>query len=120
MRGVRSVASVTASDFVNGATVKWGALASTVFGGLYLGIMTGWIEVVLAVFGAATGLLDGFASWLATVAAVVFGTPGAVVSGSYRQLLEAAGTAGVAAWLATLVGLVALMYVLELGVSRVA
>lgn len=65
---------VSAERFVGaGGSIRWGALATTLFGSAFLAVALGAIEWVLAFFGILTSSIDGGVRFVISLIDVVFG-----------------------------------------------
>jgi len=116
---------VSASDFIEQTdsetlpSVRWGALATATFGGLWLAFSRGLTKTV-------TSAGDAWASIYATTARVLAGFVGApfaglatAISTSWDQLQIFVAGAGIAGSLAAIMAVLLVLYILAQGVSEI-
>jgi hypothetical protein len=109
---------VEPSRFTDGGSVRWGALAGAVFGGAILAVWEGITRVILVWFDAQAEILAGIATFLASVVTVIVSGGGAVITGSFGEATEIVSGAGPLAFAGSVVVVLATVYVIALGVSR--
>lgn len=94
--GVRAIAE----NFVRDGEILWTRLATTIVGGAYLSIVTGFIEGVLTTAEEVGGLYAAIAQFLVELIDVVLGAPSASFSASYAELSAYVGSMGIVGYLA--------------------
>lgn len=106
--------SISASDFIDGASVRWGALATTVTGGFFLLVTLGVTSIVQAISGAYVALFGGVAGFVSDVLDSLAAVPIQVADSAWNAALTFLYGFGIGSpLLGVLIGLVALYLLLE-------
>ena len=108
---------VSASDFVDGTTIRFRALATTAVGAVLLAWYEGLIRVILESGRQASRLVEGVGEFVAMAIRLILGTPALIIRGSYTETIAAAGSAGIAAYAVSVLAVAVLLWTVAQGVS---
>jgi len=113
--GIRAIAE----NFVDDGEILWTRLATTIVGGAYLSIVTGFIEGVLTTFEEVGGLYVAIGEFFAELVGVVVGAPTASFSASYAELSAYVGSMGIAGFLAGIASVLLILRIVAWGWASV-
>lgn len=112
-------AGLIADNFVNpDGTIQWNRLGATLSGGAILAFFAGITEVILAIFSSVVGLYDALGGFIATLIAVLVGTPGVALEASYAELEAYISTMGPLAFAASVASVLIIARIAAWGWNR--
>lgn len=109
--GIRAIAE----NFVEDGEILWTRLATTIVGGAYLSVVTGFIDGILTTFQEVGGLYAALGGFLADLVNVVLGAPTASFSTSYAQLEAYVGSMGIAGFVAGIASVLVILRIVSWG-----
>lgn len=104
---------VSPDDFIDGARIQWGKLASVIVGSLVGAIFTGVLKVILRWADAVMGLLQGFAEFNAALVQLRFGVMADIVAQSWQNALAFVESAGPFAFVVAVAIVLTTFYVFQ-------
>ncbi|ELZ23497.1 hypothetical protein C475_14528 [Halosimplex carlsbadense 2-9-1] len=110
---------VEPGDYVDGVTIRWGRVASTLFGATILAYFQGAAAAFLSLADIPLGLLGGLGEFLGSLVAVVTGIWPALIRGGWAGAAGFVLEAGVAGY-AVAIGLVLVTFYVATVVIRSA
>lgn len=106
--------SISAGDFVDGTSVRWGALATTITGGFFLLVTLGVTAIVNAISAAYVAIFGGVAGFVTDVLGSLAAVPIQVADAAWNAALTFLYGFGIGSpLLGVLIGLLALYVLLE-------
>jgi len=106
--------SISASDFISGTSVRWGALATTITGGFFLLVTLGVTAIVNAISAAYVAIFGGVAGFVSDVLDSLAAVPIKAADAAWHAALSFLYGFGISSpLLGVLIGLVALYVLLE-------
>jgi hypothetical protein len=96
---------VEPGDYVDGVTIRWGRVASTLFGATIFAYFQGTVATFLSLVDIPLGLVGGLGEFLGQFVAVVLGLWPALIRGGWAGAAGFAASAGIAGY-AVAIGLV--------------
>lgn len=94
---------VSASDFVDGASIRWRRLALVLFGASVFAYFEGLVAAFLALVDVPLALLSGYADFLGESVAVLYGLPAVIIDQGFAAAIPYVLDAGVAGFLVAVV-----------------
>ena len=110
---------VSASDFVDGASIRWGRLATVLFGAGILAYFEGLVRTFLSLVDIPIALLAGYADFLGRAVGIAYGLPSVIIEQGFAAAVPLVLDSGLAGYLVAIGIVLVTLFPLGWVMSRV-
>ncbi|GGN92271.1 hypothetical protein [Haloarcula pellucida] len=110
---------VSASDFVANSSIRWGRLATVLFGASIFAYFEGFVAAFLSLVDIPLSLLAGYADFLGRAVSIAYGLPSIIIEQGFAAAVPFVLDAGFAGYLVALVIVLVTLFPIAWVVSRV-